>query len=47
MFSNRMPRYEILSADAMDHLDRAVAAGTRIAYAADSTLGHLQVVREP
>jgi arginine decarboxylase len=28
-------------------LDRALDAGTRIAYAADPTLKHLQVVRDP
>jgi lysine decarboxylase len=28
-------------------LDRALDAGTRIAYAADPTLTHLQVVRDP
>jgi arginine decarboxylase len=38
---------EEVTAATLDHLDRVVAAGTRIAYAADSTVRRLQVVREP
>jgi lysine decarboxylase len=37
---------EEVTASTLELLDRAVRAGTRIAYAADSTLRHLQVVRE-
>jgi lysine decarboxylase len=38
---------EEVTAETLDRLDRALAAGTRIAYAADSTLRLLQVVRDP
>jgi arginine decarboxylase len=41
-----VPGEEVTGAT-LDRLDQAVAAGTRIAYAADGTLRHLQVVREP
>jgi arginine decarboxylase len=40
-----VPGEEVTDAT-LDVLDRALAAGTRIAYATDSTLQHLQVVRE-
>jgi lysine decarboxylase len=38
---------EEVTAATMAALDRALEAGTRIAYAADPTLRHLQVVRDP
>jgi lysine decarboxylase len=41
-----VPGEEVTGAT-LERLDHALAAGTRIAYAADDTLQHLQVVREP